>query len=146
MSVDDLRNNAMMAHLLDSLEAGKDIGHYGRLVFAMVGRHFLSEAELVGYLRRDPDVSEEQARALYAQVQERDYSPPTREKILAWQAEQDFPILPHPDDPDTGNVYRDLPFPDGVYRHISEYHEQKAEATHESRGGRGRSTPAKSRA
>jgi hypothetical protein len=82
MSVDDLRNNAMMAHLLDSLEAGKDIGHYGRLVFAMVGRHFLSEAELVDYLQRDPD----------------------------------FPILPHP------------------------------EATHESQGGRGRSTPSKSRA
>jgi hypothetical protein len=132
MSVDDLRQNAMMAHLLDSLEAGEDIGHYGRLVFAMVGRHFLSEAELVDYLRRDPDVSEEQARALYAQVQERDYSPPTREKILAWQAEQDFPILPDPDDPDEGNVYRDLPFPDEVYQHISEYHEQKAEADHRS--------------
>ena len=29
-----------MAHLLDSLNDGKDIGHYGRLVFAMVARHF----------------------------------------------------------------------------------------------------------
>jgi uncharacterized protein YneF (UPF0154 family) len=130
MSVNDLRQNAMMTHLLDSLEAGKDIGHYGRLVFAMVGRHFLSEEELVDYLRKDPDVSEEQARGLYTQVQGRDYSPPTREKILAWQAEQDFPILPDADDPDAGNVYRDLPFPDEVYQHISEYHEQKAEAGH----------------
>ena len=45
MAVSELRKNDMMAHLLDSLEAGKDIGHYGRLVFAMVARHFLSEAE-----------------------------------------------------------------------------------------------------
>ena len=32
MAVKDLRNNEMAAHLLDSLDAGKDIGHYGRLV------------------------------------------------------------------------------------------------------------------
>ena len=35
MPVDQLRSNDMMAHLLDALEHGKDIGHYGRLVFAM---------------------------------------------------------------------------------------------------------------
>jgi len=49
MSVEELRKNDMMAHLLDSLDAGKDIGHYGRLVFAMVARHFLSKSELVSY-------------------------------------------------------------------------------------------------
>jgi hypothetical protein len=38
MSVVELRKNAMMTHLLDSLEAGRDIAHCGRLVFAMVGR------------------------------------------------------------------------------------------------------------
>jgi len=128
MAVDDLRRNEMMAHLLDSLESGKDVGHYGRLVFAMVGRHFLDEEELVGYLQKDRDFSEEEARALYVQVQGRDYSPPKREKILEWQAEQDFPIIPNPDDPDAGNVYRDLQFPEEVYDHISGYHEQKAEA------------------
>ena len=36
MAVEDLRKNGMMAHLLDSLDKGKDIGHYGRLVFTMV--------------------------------------------------------------------------------------------------------------
>ena len=36
----ELRKDSMMAHLLDSLDAGKDIGHYGRLVFAMEARHF----------------------------------------------------------------------------------------------------------
>ena len=126
--LEQLRRNAMMAHLLDSLDQGKDIGHYGRLVFAMVARHFLSEDELVGYLQKDRDFSEEQARALYMQVQGRDYNPPRREKILDWQSQQDFPIIPHSDDPDEGNVYRDLNFPDGVYQHISDYYEHKAEA------------------
>ena len=126
MSVDDLRANEMMAHLLDALDKGKDIGHYGRLVFAMVARHFLDEEQLVGYLQKDKDFSEEEARALVQQVQGRDYNPPRREKILAWQQEQDFPIIPNPDDPDAGNVYRDLRFPDEVYDQIAEYHEQKA--------------------
>ena len=128
MAVDELRRNDMMAHLLEALAAGKDIGHYGRLVFAMVARHFLDEDEVVGYLQQDRDYSEEEARALYRQVVARDYSPPRRERILEWQQEQDFPIIPNPDDPDSGNVYKDLQFPEGVYEHISEYHEQKADA------------------
>ena len=127
-SLEVLRNNDMMAHLLDSLEQGKDIGHYGRLVFAMVARHFMDEEELVGWLRKDQDLEEEDARALYLQVQGRDYNPPKREKILAWQKQQDFPIIPNPDDPDSGNVYKDLQFPDHVYENIGEYYEEKAEA------------------
>ena len=126
MPVDDLRASDMMAHLLDALDQGKDIGHYGRLVFAMVARHFMDEDELIGYLQKDKDFSDEEARALVQQVQGRDYNPPRREKILAWQKEQEFPIIPNPDDPDSGNVYRDLRFPDEVYDQISEYHEQKA--------------------
>lgn len=128
MAIDELRQDAMMAHLLDSLAKGKDIGHYGRLVFAMVGRHFLDEDELVTTLEQDKDFSEAEARALVLQVGERDYSPPRREKILQWQAEQEFPIIPDADDPDAGNVYRTLQFPDDVYEHISEYATQKAEA------------------
>lgn len=131
MPVDDLRRSDMMAHLLDSLEAGKDIGHYGRLVFAMVAHHFLEDDDVVAHLQKDKDFSEEEARALVAQVRERDYSPPRREKILQYQQEQEFPIIPNPDDPDSGNVYRDLNFPDAVYEHISEYREQKAAATSE---------------
>ena len=127
MAVEDLRKNDMMAHLLDSLDAGKDIGHYGRLVFAMVARHFLSEDELVGYLNKDRDFSEEEARALYLQVQGRDYNPPRRERVLEWQEQQDFPICPNPDDPNACNVYRDLQFPEDVYENITGYYEQKAE-------------------
>jgi DNA primase large subunit len=140
MAVKELRKNGMMAHLLDALDAGKDIGHYGRLVFTMVARHFMSEEELVSTLRKDRDFTEEQARALYRQVQGREYNPPRRERILEWQKEQAFPICPDPEDPDACNVYRDLQFPDEVYDEISEYHEQKAEAAHAgARTGSGKS-------
>lgn len=128
MAVEELRKNDMMAHLLDALEKGQDIGHYGRLVFAMVARHFLDEDELITVLQKDRDFSEEQARALYLQVQHRDYSPPKRDRVLQWQKEQEFPICPSPDDPDACNVYKDLQFPEEVYEHISSYHEHKAEA------------------
>ena len=94
----------------------------------MVARHFMDEDEMVEYLQRNPDFSEEEARALYLQVQGRDYNPPKRDRILQWQSEQEFPICPNPDDPDSCNVYKDLQFPDEVYEKISEYYEQKAEA------------------
>jgi hypothetical protein len=127
-----LRKNGMMTHLLDSLEAGRDIGHYGRLVFTMVARHFLEEQELRDLLLRDPACDEAQALGLIEQVKGRDYSPPRREKVLQFQAQQDFPICPNPEDPDAGNVYKDLQFPEHVYSHISEYREQQALAHEDS--------------
>ena len=51
-----------------------------------------------------------------------------RERILQWQAQQEFPICPTPDDPQACNVYRELRFPDSVYEQIGEYWEEKAEA------------------
>jgi DNA primase large subunit len=128
MSVETLRNDPMMAHLMDSLEAGQDIGHYGRLVFAMVARHFLNEDDVVAYLAKDPDCDEEKARGLVAQVQSRDYNPPRRERILEWARKQEFPLCPNPDDPDACNLYRNLEFPESTYDKIQEYHEQKVEA------------------
>jgi hypothetical protein len=126
--VEELRNDSMMAHLLDSLEAGKDIGHYGRLVFAMVARHFLTHEEVLGYLTHDKDFSEEQALLMLRQVEGRDYSPPKRDRILEWQHQQDFPILPNPEDPDCGNLYRNLKFPNEIYEHIGHYQEEKLHA------------------
>lgn len=126
MATEDLRKNGMMTHLLDALDEGQDIGHYGRLVFTMVARHFLSEDELVQTLAQDEDFGAEDARGLVVQVAAKDYSPPSREKILEYQKKQDFPVLPNQSDPDAGNVYQDLTFPDDVYEHISEYYEQKA--------------------
>src|SRR5918911_3510759 len=126
MAVEALRTNDMMAHLLDALDAGKDIGHYGRLVFAMVARHFMDEEELLTYLQKNPGFTQEEARALAHQVQGRDYNPPRRERILEWQQAQDFPICPNPDDPDACNVYKDLEFPESVYQNITDYREEKA--------------------
>lgn len=125
MAVEELRKNDMMAHLLDALDQKKDIGHYGRLVFAMVARHFLTEEELIGYLTKDSDFNETEARSLYQQVQGKDYNPPKRDRVLQWQEQQDFPICPNPEDPDACNVYKDLQFPEHVYEHISEYYQHK---------------------
>src|SRR3712207_6880504 len=88
MPVEDLRRDSMMSHLLDALDRGEDIGHYGRLTFAMVARHFLDKDELVEWLAKDGDTDENEARALVQQVEERGYNPPKRERILEWQ-EQD---------------------------------------------------------
>ena len=67
------------------------------------------------------------------QVKGRDYNPPKRERILEWQAQQEFPICPNPDDPRACNVYRELRFPDGVYEEIDEFWEEKAEAAEAKR-------------
>ena len=123
---EDFRDSPMMVHLLDAMEAGTDIGHYGRLTFVMVARHFLEEDKIVDFLAHQPDQNEEDARALFLQVKAHDYNPPKRERILQWQREQEFPICPDPDNPDACNVYKDLQFPDEVYDRIGEYYEQKA--------------------
>ena len=124
MPVEDLRQSPMMNHLLDALDNGEDIGHYGRLVFAMVGRHFVSSDELVQLLTKDRDAEEGDIRAMVQQVEEKGYSPPRREKILQWQEQQDFDICPNPDDPDACNVYNELIFPDELYEDIQEYREK----------------------
>lgn len=124
----DLRDSKMMAHLLDAMEAGEDIGEYGRLTFVMVARHFMTEDEMLKLLIRQPEVEEKDARRMILQVKERDYSPPKRERILQWQERQDFQICPDADDPNNCNVYRELQFPDHVYAEINEFWEEKAEA------------------
>jgi hypothetical protein len=125
MPIEDLRQSPMMAHMLDALDNGEDIGHYGRLVFAMIGRHFVSNDELVELLTKDHDADEQEIRAMVQQVQDKGYSPPRREKILEFQNQQDFEICPNPDDPDACNVYNELQFPDDVYASIQEYQEKR---------------------
>lgn len=119
-----------MAHLLDALDAGQDIGHYGRLVFAMVGRYFMDVDALVAELIKDRSCDETQARALVHQVVERDYNPPRRERIMEWQQRQDFPICPNTEDPRACNVYRDLEFPDDVYEDIEDFHSDLLQSQH----------------
>jgi hypothetical protein len=125
MPVEDLRQSPMMGHMLDALDNGEDIGHFGRLVFTMIGRHFVSDDELVELLTKDQDADEQEIRALVQQVEDKGYSPPRREKILEFQDQQDFPICPNPDDPDACNPYAELQFPDEVYESIQEYQEKR---------------------
>ncbi len=113
-----------MAHLMDSLESGEDIGHYGRLVFAMISRHFMEEDEVLGYLTKNPGFDEEQAHGLLRQIEARGYNPPKRERILDWMRRQDFPICPEPENASQCNVYRNLEFPQEVYEKISQFYER----------------------
>jgi DNA primase large subunit len=123
MPVDELLQEPMMAHLLDSLDKGKDIGHYGRLTFVMIARHFMDEEEILKHLQNDPKFSEEQGRSLLRQVEARDYNPPKRERILDWMQRQKFPICPDTEDPGQCNVYRNLEFPKEIYDRIAQFYE-----------------------
>jgi DNA primase large subunit len=121
MSVEDLKKSKMMNHMLEALESGEDIGHYGRLTFAMIARHFVDNDELVQLLTKDHDADELEVRAMVQQVEEKRYNPPNRDKILEWQSKQDFQICPNADDPDACNVYGELDIPQGVLEDIQEY-------------------------
>ena len=127
MAIADLRSSNMMAHILDALEDGKDIGHYGRLVFTIIAQYFDDKEAIVSHLQKDKDFSEEDARALHDQVTSKGYSPPNRDTILEYQSEQDFDICPNSDDPDACNIYQELTFPDTVYDSISDYNKEKSE-------------------
>jgi hypothetical protein len=122
MPISDLKSEPMMSHLIATLESGHSIGHYGRLVFAMVARHFLDSDELLDYLCKDPECQQEQMQALVQQVEARGYNPPKRERILEWMKRQNFPICPNPDDPNQCKVYRNLDLPKDVYDSIAQYY------------------------
>lgn len=123
-----------MERLIGTLDAGNSIGHYGRLVFAMVSRHFLEPEEVLAYLEKDPECDAQQARSLLRQVEARNYNPPKRERVLEWMRKQDFPICPDPGDPGQCNVYRNLDFPREVYERIEAFHVDAEEQ--ETGGGR----------
>lgn len=125
---EDLNSSPMMVHLMDALKSGQDIGHYGRLTFVMIARHFLPDDELVKLLLGQPGMDEREARTLVAQVNARGYNPPSRERILEWQEMQGFPICPDAEDPNACNVYRELQFPDEIYENINDFWEEKVEA------------------
>ena len=122
MPLNDLRAEPMMAHLIATLDQGHSIGHYGRLVFTMIARHFIEPEELITHLEKDPECDRSQAESLVQQVESRGYNPPKRERILEWMGRQDFPICPDPGDPGQCNVYRNLEFPKEVYDKIAEFY------------------------
>ena len=75
MSVEGLQQSPMTHHLLDTLDWGEDINHYGRLALAIVPHHFAERDELVEWLSNDGNPNENQARALAQQAEERAYNP-----------------------------------------------------------------------
>ena len=114
----------MMNHLIQALENGENIGHYGRLVFAMVAQYFLPEEEMVALLAKDSDCDEEKARSILKQVQLHGYNPPKPDRILGWMKEQDFAICDTAaENKDDCNVYKSLKFPPEVYQRIANYYQ-----------------------
>jgi hypothetical protein len=126
MSVRDLQQSPMMNHILQALEQKEDIGHYGRLVFVMVGQHFLSEGEILALLTQDPDCDQEKAQRILNEVKAHRYNPPKPDRILAWMNEQEFQICDTADqDKNTCNVYKSLKFPPEVYERIADYYQDR---------------------
>ena len=115
-----------MTHLLDALERGEDIGHYGRLTFAMIAHRFLDRDALLSWLSRDESCDERETTSLVQHVESRDDNPPSRRRILQWQARQTFPICPTPDDPDACTPYTELAMPDAVLEDMEGYWERQS--------------------
>ena len=128
MALDDLRQSPTMAHLLDALDRGEDIGHRGRFTFATVAVRFLDKEEAVEWLAKGGGADEHDAKALVQQVAERGYNPPSRQRLLDYNKEQEFPICPTPEDPNACNLYRELTMPEEVIEDIQEYREQQFDA------------------
>jgi hypothetical protein len=61
----------MMNNVPEALDRGEDIGHYGRLTFAMVARYFVDNEKPVQLLAKDGDTDESKARVLVQQVEEK---------------------------------------------------------------------------
>jgi hypothetical protein len=125
---DNLEDSPMMAHLLEAMKSGQDVGEYGALTFVIVARHFMEDNELVELLAQQPRYNQQAAQALLLQVKERDYNPPKRERILEWQSQQEFQICPDPHDPSACNLYRELRFPQEIYDRIGDFWLDRAEA------------------
>jgi hypothetical protein len=90
MLVEALKQSPLMNRMVEALARGEDIGHYGRLTFFMIARHFVDNEELVGLLTQDRDADEGDIWAMVQQVEAKGYSPPRRDRILEWQSTQDF--------------------------------------------------------
>jgi hypothetical protein len=53
----------------EAVDRGEDMGHHGRLAFAMIGRQFVSNDELVELLTKDHDPHDPDACNPYAELQ-----------------------------------------------------------------------------
>lgn len=60
----NLFDSPMMARIIEAIDKGEDVGHYGRLVFVMVARFFLTDEEMLTLLRKRPDFDAREARIM----------------------------------------------------------------------------------
>jgi hypothetical protein len=84
--------------------------------------------ELADLLMQGKGAEEREVKSLVLQAEERNYNPPSRQRLQEWQAQQDFPLMPDSDDPNSGNLYRELDMPSEVIESIEEYREQQFDA------------------
>jgi hypothetical protein len=130
--MDQLRKSPTMVYLMEALEQGQDIGHYGRLTFAMAAHFFLDKHELLEVLEKGTGADREDLMALVQEVEARDYNPPRRQQILNWQEQQEFPICPDAGDPSSCNLYQELDLPERVFEHIKEFRAEQFEQEEEN--------------
>lgn len=126
VQAEDLRKSPMMAKLWDDLQNKVDIGHFGRLVFTIIARHYLSEDELIRLLANNLEV--EDAQVLLLEVNERNYNPPRPSVIRKWQLRQAYRIIP-PDQEHNlawGNVYAELKLPQEIYDQVGGFYKEQA--------------------
>lgn len=122
---EDMRASAMMDRLWTDLSKGTDVGHYGRLVFCMIARHFLDEKEIIKLLGKS--VPTEEAAAMLVEVNRTNYSPPRPAKIRQWQKNQQYKIIPEDKDQSWGNVYTELQLPQEIYENVTNFYKDTKE-------------------
>jgi hypothetical protein len=128
VQAEDLRESPMMASLWDDLKIGVDVGHFGRLLFCIVARHFMQEDEIIKLLSNGDNMVPEDAQAMLLNVNERNYNPPRPAVIRKWQERQGYKIIPveHQHDLAYGNLYSELRFPREIYEQVGEFYKQAA--------------------
>ncbi len=124
IQAEDMRRSQMMARLWDDLEKGVDVGHFGRLLFTMVARHYMNETQVITLLSRNIPV--EDAQAMLLLVNSRNYNPPKPNKIRKWQEKQDYKIIPPEKAHDLawGNVYKELRLPMEIYSQVQDFYKE----------------------
>lgn len=128
VQAEDMRKSHMMASLWDDLKIGVDIGHFGRLLFCIVARHFMEEEQIIKLLTSGQQMLPEDAQAMLLNVNERNYNPPRPSVIRKWQQKQRYKIIPdeHAHDLAYGNLYSELRFPQEIYDQVGEFYKEAA--------------------
>ena len=130
-SLDDLKRNPMMRRIIQTMESGQDVGHYGRFIFTVVASYFIGEKEITDLLKRQPEIEDsEEALGFYLQVASARYVMPTSARIRAWdksEEQKNFPLIIQ-GDRNSGNLYREIPLPQQALVSVRSYWREAAVA------------------